>query len=544
MANRVYNIMFHTHTVSGISISALLFVIFFAGSISFLRDEISAWERNESVQKDYFETADYDSLLQKMGEDTNLYGRDITFSNRYFERRVTVNMSASKDTTLQEESPSRGRRGNFFYLNVANKTKSDYAENYSLGEFFYRLHFFAQLNFFGRSGYLLAGIVAFFFLFAVITGVIVHWKKIIPSFYVFRPKAKWKAMWTDAHVGLGLIGLPYQFMFAVTGAYLIVGYTIMTPAVQSFLFNDDAAKMQEISSFAGAPDYTFTGKKLSEPPIIAPFIEKTKEKWPDLAINELQLINYGDANMHVKVGGSPQFEDQLLGTGHLTFRVADGSVVETEDPYASIGYTEGARNLMLRLHYGDFGGYGMKLIYFILGLITCFVILSGVLIWLTARDRKATSPAKKTFNSWLVRIYMAACLSMLPVTAFTFIAVKCFADGFSGTRMDFIFHIFFWSWLGLSVLLLFLRSNYLANKICLVLGGILGIAVPVSNGIMTGNWPWETWRLGYFQIFVVDVFWLALSITALLVAFKLKPRDEAESKDKRFPKSKKQLIEG
>nr|BFF40080.1 hypothetical protein BACY1_18850 [Tenacibaculum mesophilum] len=54
MAKRVYNIMFHTHTISGIVISAALYVIFFTGSISFLRDEIIAWERNEPVEKNFF----------------------------------------------------------------------------------------------------------------------------------------------------------------------------------------------------------------------------------------------------------------------------------------------------------------------------------------------------------------------------------------------------------------------------------------------------------------------------------------------------------
>ncbi|RYG94835.1 PepSY domain-containing protein, partial [archaeon] len=34
---------FHTHTVSGIVISVVLFVIFFAGSFSFFRDEIINW---------------------------------------------------------------------------------------------------------------------------------------------------------------------------------------------------------------------------------------------------------------------------------------------------------------------------------------------------------------------------------------------------------------------------------------------------------------------------------------------------------------------
>ena len=35
MGNRIYNILFHTHTVSGIVISVALYVIFFTGSFSF-----------------------------------------------------------------------------------------------------------------------------------------------------------------------------------------------------------------------------------------------------------------------------------------------------------------------------------------------------------------------------------------------------------------------------------------------------------------------------------------------------------------------------
>ena len=50
MKNRTYNILFHTHTISGIIISALLYIIFFAGSFSFFRDEIVNWERNDVVK--------------------------------------------------------------------------------------------------------------------------------------------------------------------------------------------------------------------------------------------------------------------------------------------------------------------------------------------------------------------------------------------------------------------------------------------------------------------------------------------------------------
>src|SRR5690606_28107093 len=102
MAKRVYNIIFHTHTISGIIISAALYVIFFTGSISFLRDEINAWERNEPIVEDYFNRANFDKALEVLGEERELYGRDLTFSHRYFERRVGASMTRSKDTTIKD----------------------------------------------------------------------------------------------------------------------------------------------------------------------------------------------------------------------------------------------------------------------------------------------------------------------------------------------------------------------------------------------------------------------------------------------------------
>ena len=523
--------MFHTHTISGIIISAALYVIFFTGSISFLRDEINAWERNEPIPENYFETVDYDTGLKKINEKESLYGRDITFNHRYFERRITTSLSPSKDpNTKPDPKQGRGRRGSFFYMDMENFKQRNYTETYSLGEFFYRLHFFAQLNFFGRSGYFLSGMVAFFFLFVVLTGVIVHWKKIVNSFFVFRPKAKWKAIWTDAHVALGMIGLPYQFMFAVTGAYLIIGYTVMLPPVQSIIYGDDAKKVQEVMLYDEPLEYDFSGTSLEASYSINHFIELTKEKWPELQLNELKIFNYGDANMHVKVTGSPTYSDKLLGTGYAVYKVANGALITEKNPYGSTSYMEGATDILKRLHFGDYGGYGMKLIYFVLGLITCFVILSGVLIWLVARDKKNVPEYKRSFNTWLVRIYVAISLSLYPITAAIFVAIKVFGDYFPEDRKTFIYQVFFYGWLGLSVLFTALRNNYLTNKLCLLLGAIIGLLVPIANGIVTGNWLWISWEKGYSQIFVVDLFWLLLSLTAIAVLVRLKKPQQQTTK--------------
>src|SRR5690606_13187652 len=156
-----------------------------------------------------------------------------------------------------------------------------------------------------------------------------------------------------------------------------------------------------------------------------------------------------------------------------------------------------------------------------LGLVSCFVIISGVMIWLVARDKKSVSEKKRRFNSWLVWIYLAICLSMFPGTAITFVGVKVFVPGFDASRMTRVYQIFFYSWLLLSVLFTLKRDNYFTNKYTLMSGALIGFLVPVVNGIVAGNWMWVTFRVGYYDIFFVDVFWVLLSATALIVALKL-----------------------
>ncbi|RAV30077.1 PepSY-associated TM helix domain-containing protein [Sinomicrobium soli] len=517
MDNRIYNVLFNTHTISGIVISAALYVIFFAGSFSFFRDEIISWERNETVSSAALNDAGLNVLLDSIRERTPLYGRDISFNQYYEEKRVSVNITASKDTLAPEEA----RAGTFFYMDKENAESYDYYSSYSIGELLYRLHFFAQLNFYGTSGYLLAGLVAFFFLFAVITGVLVHWNKIVSNFYLFRPRAKLKAMWTDAHTALGILGLPYQFVFALTGTYLMIGASVMAPPVVSLVYNNDTAKMYEDFGY-GASGYELQGRAGNGVPDVDAYVDKVHETWPDFDIRWVTVMNYGDTNMHIAVEGLARNTSSFTGKGKMVFRAGTGEVVYTKDPFKDFNYVDAATNVLNKLHFGDFGGRGLRIVYFVLGIVSCFVIISGVMIWLVARDRKSVSESKRRFNAWLVWIYIAVCLSMYPATAFTFVAVKVLVHDFDPSRVTQIYRIFFYSWLVLTVLFTVKRDNYFTNKYTLISGSLIGFLVPVANGLVSGNWIWVTLRAGHYDIFFVDVFWILLSVTTLIIALKLK----------------------
>jgi uncharacterized iron-regulated membrane protein len=63
---RNYNIYFHTHTISGIIICAILYVIFFAGSFSFFKNEIAAWQRGVSYAAHTVDNESYDRLIDSL----------------------------------------------------------------------------------------------------------------------------------------------------------------------------------------------------------------------------------------------------------------------------------------------------------------------------------------------------------------------------------------------------------------------------------------------------------------------------------------------
>lgn len=432
----------------------------------------------------------------------------------YNERSISVSLGASKDSLASEDNQAPV----FFYLDPVAKTKTEtYADNYHLGEFLYRLHFLDQIPYpYGRY---LAGLVAFFFLFAIITGILVHWNKIVSNFYTFRPWAKLKTMWTDAHTALGVIGFPFQFVYAVTGAFFLLKGILILPVVMG-LYDGNQNKLFEDLEY-NHPVYEFQNEKLGNTINLDQYVEEMKVDWGDFRVTETHIFNYGDKNMHAAISGYLGYNTKLNGLGYRIYKIADGSIAQEKVPVANTSYLDGVKNMMFRLHFGDYAGYGLRVISFILGLVSCFVILSGIMIWLVARDKKNIPEKRRKFNKQVANWYMAICLSLLPVTALEFIIVKFAPE----VNMGFLYQTYFPIWLVATVFFILKKDIAFTNKWTLISGGILGLLVPIANGIATGNWLLTAYQNGYQQILLVDLLWLLLGIVSLWIAFfKLKTK--------------------
>lgn len=521
MNNRNYNIYFHTHTISGIIIASVLYVIFFAGSFSFFKGEISAWQNNKSTTATQNQRLSYQPLLDTLHSKYNLNGRDIYLNFYRNANYCYINIAASKDTVHNK----KGKESAYLGYDFEEHKEKSYAESYDMGEFLYRLHFLAQLNqaiplrIGYPLGYLIAGLVAFLFLFALITGLLLHWDKLVTNFFLFRPWSKWKTMWTDLHTVLGVIGFPFQFVFALTGVILIVNTVFLTPFSQ-LLYKGDMEKVFQDLEYATATDAVFANQALTHTPAIQPYIDRTQKMWPGAFLNRVAIKNYGDDSMLLTIESEADHKRSFAGTGKVVYEMKSGHVLSHRSPYEGPTYIALVKSFIYRLHLGDYGGYFVKVVNFILGIAGCVVIISGILIWLVARDKSNVASYKRKFNFWLSNIFLAICLTMFPVTAFSFIVIKVIGK----VDQSLIYQIYFYSWLVLATYYIARKNLKRTNTETLFLGGILAFLIPIVNGIFSGNWIWSTWMRHATDILLIDVLWLSLGLIALTAFAKIRKR--------------------
>ena len=367
----------------------------------------------------------------------------------------------------------------------------------------------------------MAGLVALFFLFAIFTGIAVHWDKIVSNFYLFRPGAKLKTLWTDSHTALGVIGLPFQLVYAVTGAFFLLKFILIAPSVIG-LYEGNQDKLYEDLEY-NQPVFGFLNKPLETDFDLNAYMAKTKDEWPGFKVTKAEIFNYGDENMHLSITGNLDYRTKFNGVGNIIYKISDNSIVHLKNPLETNSYLDVVKNVLFRLHLGDYAGLGLRVVSFVLGLISCFVILSGIMIWLAARNKKYLPEKKRRFNENVVRYYLAICLSMYPITALEFILVKVFQpnDG-----KAFIYGTYFIGWMLLTIFLVIKNNNGFTNRITLLSGSALGLLIPITNGLVTGNWIWTSNAHGFSQILFIDILWIILSFIGIWVTFKLNKNEK------------------
>ncbi|GAB3416386.1 PepSY-associated TM helix domain-containing protein [Niabella aquatica] len=512
---RMYNALFHTHTVSGIVISFALYVIFFCGAISFFMHEMYRWENPEArFESMPANQVDYDKITGAVQKNVKNFDITLQFS---MEPPTRVNPFVWFRGNTKNPEGKTGRFNAYINPQTYEVVSADEPKTH-MANTIYELHFFSQIP---MIGVYLAGLVSFFFLFAIITGLLIHWKNIVNKFYGFTAKGKWKQIWTNSHISLGFIALPFQLIYAVTGALFCLSILLVAPGA-FLMFNGDSSQiLKAVSGDSG--DYKFDpkAKTLENYFTLNEAYKKAKTTNPDRAVTYLSANNYTKADGTISVSTDDQVS--IAASGLFVYSGKDGKLLKYKDPDKKT-YRDSAFGVLFKLHFGNFGGILLKIIYFILSLITCYIIISGVLIWRTARDNSRYTDKQRRFHHRVTKVYLAITLSMFPAIALIFLANISVPMDFPG-RAELVNTIFFTGWLVLTIIGLFWNNYRALNRNYILLGSILALLIPAANGIFTGDWIWKTLMTNQIYVYAVDITWLTIGIFGLLIVKKYLLKD-------------------
>ncbi len=501
LGKRAHNIMFHTHTVAGIVISFALFIIFYAGAFALFKDEMYQWE-NPGARFTVPKTVDYDRVHEAIAKAYPNFKEEGQLTYVFPDRHVPfVQVYGS----LKETDSTTGRFHALVNSENLEVIKSE-APLTTVGDTLYHLHFFDQIP---GLGIWLSGLVSLFFLFAIVTGVLIHWKNIINKFYAFTTKGKWKRIWTNAHTVLGVIGLPFQVVYAITGALFGLLTLLLAPSALILFDGDSTAIFKSIRPERGItvdPDAA-----LSENRSLNTLLADLEAKYTDFEVKNVVTQNYGredaTATFYIDDG------EGIVGDGLFVYRMKTGKI-ETRIAPNKKSYSQTVYNLLIKLHYATFGGMLMKIVYFILAMITCVIIVSGILIWQKARDTPQYTERQKRFHHRTTKVYLAICLGLFPATALIFLANKLIPMDAVGRAFQ-VNTIFFLGWSLLLLTGLFWNNFRKLNRNYLGIGGAFSLLILVVNGIVTGDWVWIALSKGLWEVASIDLFWFFTGITAI-----------------------------
>lgn len=386
------------HTWGGLVFGWLLFAIFLTGTLAVFDKELDLWMRPEvPAQKVEQSQALQRALAYLQAKHPQAERWNISLPS---ERSPTLGVSAGNQ-----------RRGGGELLDPQTGEPLTVRETAG-GGFFFRFHF--TLNMPRTLGIWLVGLAAMAMLVALVSGIVIH-KKIFKEFFTFRP-GKGQRSWLDGHNASAVLLLPFHLMITYTG--LVIFLLIYMPAAVDALYGDREAFGRAIR---GAPVEQQAGRggeqgarheRVERPhaapaPLTAlgPLLAEAEGQMGPLAGLSIDHPGRSDARIEVRPILGNRIE--LTKGRSMLFDGVSGAVLRAP---AESRPSQLTQRVMAGLHFAQFGGYPMRWLYFLCGLVSSAMIASGLVLFCVKRRRKYASeaPAARRVSHLIEALNLAA----------------------------------------------------------------------------------------------------------------------------------------
>ena len=221
----------------------------------------------------------------------------------------------------------------------------------------------------GLPGMLFMGLMGLLFVVAVVTGIVVYgplMKKL--DFGTVRKQRSSRTKWLDLHNLLGIVTVTWALVVGGTGVI-----NTWADLIFKYWQHDQLAAM--VAPYAGKP----VPEKLGS---LQAAVDTAKKAAPGMAMRFVAFPGTNFSSPH-------HYAIFLHGSTPLTSRLLKPVLVDAE----TAEYTDSrdlpwyAATLLVSqpLHFGDYGGLPLKVIWALLDIVTIIVLGSGLYLWLSRR---------------------------------------------------------------------------------------------------------------------------------------------------------------
>ncbi|NRB23730.1 PepSY domain-containing protein [Shewanella sp.] len=522
MKDSFFRSMTWLHTWVGLLVCWILLVVFFAGSMSYFRHEISLWTKPE-LHSGTFQHYQANELGKQLAS-AQTFLHEQTDNAQDWRIYLPTERRPYLSYGWQDQPEAGQRRGKFHKMVVkadSGEMLSEVRESKG-GNFFYRLHF--DLHYIpAHFARWIVGFCTMFMLVALISGIVIH-KRIFKDFFSFRPN-KGSRSWLDAHNVSSVMALPYHLMITYTGLITLM-FMYMPWAVVTNYDGDNRAFRAEL-----APSKVQTKPSGQDANLIsaASLLPQVTRHWGDAPIKRVIIAAPHDSNSRISFYRNSEQEVTDKPT-QIVFSGVTGELITMSPSEESA--THATYDTLMSLHTARFAGAILRGFFFICGLMGCVMIASGALLWavkIRQKQQKQLSKGKTaSLGLRLVEGLNLTFIAGLPLaTSVFFYANRMLPLELQG-RAQWEADCFFIT-LGLVGLLACLNRSLSTWRLVLSLGGLGLISLPLVNALTSPSHIIDNIVSGQWALVGFDLLSSLLGLGLLLTVKKLSASSQPKS---------------
>lgn len=402
------------HTWVGITSGILLFICFFAGGLSMFQHDLSKWATPAQQSLNSIQSTQYNDLVKQVQAEypETLKSFQLNVDSKEF-HYAPMQWKAPVENRNADEGIDLHQNAILASLNADGSLQVEQENLSKLGWLIEQLHETAGIP--GSLGHhmlgvYIMGIVAVLYFLALMTGLIVLLPTLVKDYFAIRAGKNKKRFWLDAHNVIGITSLPFHILICVT-VISFAYHDVIYDAIGGLISKDKPLSVRPPAMKVVEPVESLNVEKI---------FTNIQRQAPDYQISSISFNNLDKpekASARVNLYSS---EQMLRGD---RFDVMIFNPYQTE-PYKTNNLNTHSQPMdqvvrsMFSLHFGNYGGYFTRWLYFVFGIAGAFLFYSGNILWIESRIKRQKNPEhippkQRKDVQFIANLTIGACLGCI-----------------------------------------------------------------------------------------------------------------------------------